>query len=79
MYIYIYILIYLDYLFVYVILQAFLQDRTASQRSRTHVSSSFRCLGGMNTSLTNNFWGNSLWTYWEFHPLKLRSCLSQTL
>ena len=22
--------------------------------------------------------GNSLWT-WEFHPLKLRTCLSQTL
>ena len=30
------------------------------------------------TLLESNFPGNRLWA-WEFHPLKLRSCLSQTL
>ena len=30
------------------------------------------------TLLDSNFTGNSLWA-WEFHPLELRLCLSQTL
>ena len=30
------------------------------------------------TLLESNFPGNSLWA-WEFHPLELRLCLSQTL
>ena len=86
-YIYIYIYIYCIYIYTYAhVLREALQEDIEWSETTTECpkdASSYllpisRLTLSLLTLLDSNFPGNPLWA-WEFHPLALRLCLSQTL
>ena len=81
-YTYIYIYIYIHvYIYIYIDIHIHLRKWHVwclRGRKRPRRTIEERGGGPRLTLLDSNFPGNSLWT-WEFQPLELRPCLSQTL